>query len=386
MAKSKKSSLSSIDSGRRDFPATQPATHRRASLSRRIQLPKDSYRNHFDLVEPQINAEGVHIWPFKSPCPVDVLFLTVDDRNKVRMNRHRYFEVLYLCSGSANCHIQDRLLPFHEGDLAIIGSTLYHRIECQSSTPVTIAALFFEPDLIRCDGASDSTEYLAPFLLQDEDFPHIVPAETGVPRQVLDMMLRMRSELPATSARGKLALKTYTKMLLMLLVNQYASYAGTAETYQRQQHNLERLRPLFRYLGENCGNQVQVREASRICGMSESHFMSLFKRVTGLSFVTYLNHFRIERAQALLAKTEESMADISQQVGFCDQSYFGTVFRRIVGLTPANYRKRIRANTLADQQQPYHMPPLNAPALEPQRCKPCIAPELENSILRRVGA
>jgi AraC-like DNA-binding protein len=52
------------------------------------------------------------------------------------------------------------------------------------------------------------------------------------------------------------------------------------------------------------------------------------------------------------------MAAISQQVGFCDQSYFGTVFRRIVGMTPATYRGRIRTNTLVDQRQPYHMPPL----------------------------
>ena len=149
----------------------------------------------------------------------------------------------------------------------------------------------------------------------------------------------------------------------MLLVNQYAPYAGTVETYQRQQQNIERLRPLFRYLGENCGDSIQVREAARICGMSESHFMSLFKRVTGLSFVTYFNHFRIERAQALLAKTDESMASISQQVGFCDQSYFGTVFRRIVGMTPATYRRRVRNNTLGDQRQPYHMPRLQAESM-----------------------
>jgi AraC-like DNA-binding protein/mannose-6-phosphate isomerase-like protein (cupin superfamily) len=370
MANSKKFSLSSIEIGRRDSPAKQPPARRRKAMPGQIQVPRDSYRNHFDLVEPQINAEGVHNWPFDAPCPVDVLFLTVDDQHKVRMNRHGYFEVLYLCSGSANCHIQDRLLPFNEGDLAIIGSTLYHRIECQSSTPVMIAAMFFEPDLIRCDGASDSAEYLVPFLLQDQDFPHIIPAETGIPRQVLDLMLLIRSELPAASTRGRLAIKTYMKMLLMHLVNQYAPYAGTAETYQRQQHNLERLRPLFRYLGENCGDQIQVREASRICGMSESHFMSLFKRVTGLSFVIYVNHFRIERAQALLAKTEESMAAISQQVGFCDQSYFGTVFRRIVGMTPATYRRRVRTNTLGDHGQPYHMPRLNganATVLEPLR-------------------
>jgi hypothetical protein len=79
--------------------------------------------------------------------------------------------------------------------------------------------------------------------------------------------------------------------------------------------------------------------------------------------VTYFNHFRIERAQALLAKTEESMASISQQVGFCDQSYFGTVFRRIVGMTPATYRRRVRNNTLGDQRQPYHMPRLQTESL-----------------------
>ena len=360
MANLKTSSKSNIDPVAHGVAVTQQSSPRRAGLPQRMKLPKTSYRDHFDLVEPQINAEGVHIWPFDVPCPVDVLFLTVDDRHRVRMNRHGYFEVLYLCSGSANCHIQDRLLPFNEGDLAIIGSTLYHRIECQSSSPVTLAALFFEPDLIRCDGASDSAEYLTPFLLQDADFPHVIPAETGVPRQVLDLMLRLRSELPASSTRGRLALKTYLKMLLIQLVNHYAPYAGTVETFQRQQHNLERLRPLFRYLGENCGDSIQVREAARTCGMSESHFMSLFKRVTGLSFVTYFNHFRIERAQALLAKTEESMASISQQVGFCDQSYFGTVFRRIVGMTPANYRRRIRNNSLTDQRQPYHMPRLHA--------------------------
>lgn len=378
MANSKKSSLSNTEG--REPGASRPSkpSSRSAALVRRLPVPKNSYRNHFDLVEPQINAEGVHVWPFHAPCPVDVLFLNVDDRQRVRMNRHGYFEVLYLCSGSANCHIQDRLLPFNEGDLAIIGSTLYHRIECQSSQPITIAALFFEPDLIRCDGASDSAEYLTPFLLQDENFPHVVPAETGIPRQVLDLMLSIRSEHPVSSPRSRLALKTYLKMLLMLLVNHYAPYAGTVETYIRQQHNIERLRPLFRYLGDNCDSSIQVREAARICGMSESHFMSLFKRVTGLSFVTYVNHFRIERAQALLSKTDESMASISQQVGFCDQSYFGTVFRRIVGITPATYRRRTRNNTLVEQGQPYHMPPLHAGAVGALRL-PRAAGHLESS-------
>ena len=96
----------------------------------------------------------------------------------------------------------------------------------------------------------------------------------------------------------------------------------------------------------------------RICAISEPHFMSVFKRATGLSFVTYINHYRVERPQALLAKTEHSMATISQQACFCDQSHFGTIFRRIVGMIPISYRRRNRTKNLAEQTQLDHMPPL----------------------------
>jgi AraC-like DNA-binding protein len=311
-------------------------------------------KDHFSLVEPQINAEGIHRYSFDDSCPLDVLFLTGYGGQTVRMNRHGYFEILYLCSGSAECRIQDRLLPINEGDLVVIGSTLYHRIESHSSSPTTIAALFFEPDLIRCDGGSDSAEYLTPFLLQDSDFPHIVPGETGVPRQVLDLMLRIRSELPASSTRARLAIRTYLKMILILLVNQYAPYAGTVQIYQRQQRALDRLRPLFQYLGENCEDMIQVGKAARICAMSESHFMSFFKQVTGLSFMKYLNHYRVARAQSLLTGTDESLASIGQKVGFCDQSYFGIVFRKIVGTTPTNYRRRFRNENPANRVQVQH--------------------------------
>jgi AraC-like DNA-binding protein len=323
-----------------------------------LNAPQKSCKDTFSLVEPQINVEGVHVWPFNAACPVDVLFMNTHDRQRVRMNRHRYFEILYLCSGSGVCHIQDRFLPFQEGDLAAIGSTLYHRIECQSRSPLTIAALFFEPEFICCGSGKDGAEYLTPFLLQDSGFPHIISGKTGVPRQILDLMLRIQAETPAATPRARLAVKTYLKMILMLLVNQYAAYAGTIETFQRQERALERLQPLFRYIGESCENAIHVRQAARLCGMSESHFMSFFKQVTGLSFVAYFNHFRIERAQALLANSDESMVSISQEVGFCDQSYFGTVFRKIVGVPPAAYRRRMREGSCARERQGNHIGPL----------------------------
>jgi Helix-turn-helix domain len=77
-----------------------------------------------------------------------------------------------------------------------------------------------------------------------------------------------------------------------------------------------------------------------------------------LSFMKYLNHYRVERSQVMLVNTDEPMATISQEMGFCDQSYFGTVFRRLVGMTPAAYRRRFRNKNASGRAHTNSTPPV----------------------------
>jgi AraC-like DNA-binding protein len=74
--------------------------------------------------------------------------------------------------------------------------------------------------------------------------------------------------------------------------------------------------------------------------MSASYFMRFFKQATGQSFRAYLTGFRIEKAQSMLSSGNLSIVEISQEVGFCSQSYFGEVFRDLVGMTPRAFRRR----------------------------------------------
>jgi AraC-like DNA-binding protein len=144
------------------------------------------------------------------------------------------------------------------------------------------------------------------------------------------------------------------------------------DLFSRQQEALERLVPLFHFIGRNCRNMVHVGDAARICGLSESYFMSFFRRATGLSFVEYFKRYRIGRAQALLANTDDSMASISQEMGFCDQSHFGAVFRNAVGLTPLTYRRKFRKADSASREQPRQSNPefgTRFPLPTPQRPK-----------------
>jgi AraC-like DNA-binding protein len=294
------------------------------------------------VVEPQVNAEGVHVWPFNPACPVDVRFFQFRKRNYVRLRRHDYFEVLYMHSGHMDCQIHSRSMTLDPGDLMVMNSMLYHSTNPVRPAPMPKAVvLYFEPEIIAtAESDGSGPEYLAPFLKQGSEFPHIVPAATGLPKQIADWMERIHAELPVTSSRGRLAVKTYLRMILLALVNHYASWRGTAETFSRHQRLLERLRPLFVHLEGHYHDEISLAEAARLAGMSRPHFMSVFKEATGSSFKHYLNSFRISKAQQLLVRTDRPIAEIAVDVGFCDQSYFGLLFRRHVKMTPLQYRTR----------------------------------------------
>jgi AraC-like DNA-binding protein len=253
-----------------------------------------------------------------------------------------FFGLEYVCAGGAELLIGERRLPAERGDLLVMGSSPGHRLHNRAPSPLSLASLFFHPDLIRSDTGEGGAEYLAPFLWQDADFPHVVRRQTRIPAEIFDLMGRIRGELPAGEPRARLAVKTYLKMALMLLVNHFAGYSGTAGKSQKHQRQVERLTPLYRFLEEHPGEVVQVKDAARICAMSESHFMAFFREATGQSFIAHLNRRRVVRAQAWLASTDRPVSEIGQALGFCDQSYFSAVFRRLTGLPPATYRKRFQ--------------------------------------------
>jgi AraC-like DNA-binding protein len=304
--------------------------------------PQIIWEDAYSYIEPQINAEGIHHWAFDPGFPIDVRFFTFAQRNNIRLNRHDYFELLFLHSGGVSYQIQDRFFPMRKGDLILISGTQYHRMAQFQSPRLRAASLYFLPDLIRpLDSRGEEMAYLMPFLVQDANFPHVVAADTGLPRQVFDLMKRIQQELPAQSRRGRLSVRTYLKMMLVLLVNHFAHYQGTEEVFQHRQNELQRLRPLFEYLDLHYGEPLTVEDAASLVNMSKSHFMRFFRQVTGQSFIDHLHHFRIAKAQALMANPNLSIAEISQEVGFCDQSYFGMVFRKLLNMTPRQFKEQM---------------------------------------------
>jgi AraC family transcriptional regulator len=83
---------------------------------------------------------------------------------------------------------------------------------------------------------------------------------------------------------------------------------------------------------------VDLNELAGTAGVGYFHFFKAFKQSMGVSPNQYMLERRVERAKALLARTELPIADIALRVGFSSQSHFATTFRRLAGATPRVYR------------------------------------------------
>lgn len=77
---------------------------------------------------------------------------------------------------------------------------------------------------------------------------------------------------------------------------------------------------------------------AEIAGVSPNHFALLFTKATGLTPHQYVLRARIESAKLHLKDEALSIAEVSKLTGFRTQEHFTKVFRRIVGITPREFR------------------------------------------------
>ena len=112
--------------------------------------------------------------------------------------------------------------------------------------------------------------------------------------------------------------------------------AGTEAATGRVAHpDIERT---VAYIGANLAGPLDIARLADVAGMSRAHFSRLFRRHVGQPPAEYVTHERVQRAAKLLADSRLSVKAISIACGFEDPNYFSKVFRRVLSISPAQFR------------------------------------------------
>jgi transcriptional regulator GlxA family with amidase domain len=94
------------------------------------------------------------------------------------------------------------------------------------------------------------------------------------------------------------------------------------------------------WIASHYEQEAPVAAMARLSGLAERSFKRRFAQATGMSPIEYVHAVRIEETKHLLETTDLAVEAVANEVGYGDASFFSRLFRRKVGLTPAQYRKR----------------------------------------------
>jgi AraC family transcriptional regulator len=225
-----------------------------------------------------------------------------------------------------------RLVPPPAGAVSMVPVGSPHRVRLNGRRDQLF--IFLEPGLVARVGAEEFG--LDPARLT-------VPPLDGVDQPRLRAaMLAVDAELTTGGAGGQLAAESLANVLAIQLLRHILAPRQPA---RRRAGTLPqaRLRAVVEYIEEHLAASPTLEQMAAITRLSPNYFAWQFKRATGLAPHQYVIARRVERARHLLQTGSDfSLAEVAASAGFSDQSQFSHHFKRLVGVTPGQFRTRVR--------------------------------------------
>lgn len=260
-----------------------------------------------------------------------------------KYNYHKEYELNFQIQNSGTRYVGDSVRRFDTGDLLLIGPNIPHYWRSDDvyyNNPELKARLVyfhFMPDFLGKDFFEIPEMAAAKSLMERAKFGvriyGPVADRIGLRMQYLHLetnrwkrltgLLEILNELGETNDYE-------------LLVSE-----GFCDSYHKAQSK-ERLTEIYNYIIRNHDRNLTLDEVAEHASMNVSAFCRYFKKTTSKTFSQALNEIRVGVACRSLINSDSTVAEIGYAVGYQNIAYFNRQFRKIKGVTPQEYRLRIR--------------------------------------------
>jgi AraC family transcriptional regulator len=212
-----------------------------------------------------------------------------------------------------------------------------HSRECRASTVVFHPAGETHAEQIHgARGRTFSVELAPRWVERVREYPTVVDTPAAFEGgELLWLASRLYREFLLEDAVSPLAVEGLALEIL-------------AEASRRRTHILERspprwLREAREFLQEHFTESLSLNEVAAAAGVHPAHLARVFRQQYRCTVGDYVRQRRIEFACRALATSNTPLGEIALAAGFSDQSHFSRIFRRVMGLTPAEFRRISRA-------------------------------------------
>jgi AraC-like DNA-binding protein len=254
-------------------------------------------------------------------------------------HRHDFIELCLVAEGRGYHYIEEQTLAVQKGDLFLIPIGTSHVFRPATSDPgnplvvcnfiFDLAALKSMTDWIPRESELQRLLYsperltLAWFRTQDKQDRF---------QSLFNQAYRENIERPV----GYQAMVSAILIQILQLVHREQS--RPIQPLAASEPPLEKMDDAIRFIELHYSDKLTLKSVAERSYMSVNHFQNQFKKVTGLTFNHYLQNVRIRKCCQLLRTTEISVQQSAHEVGYSDMKFFHSLFRKITGHSPQQYR------------------------------------------------
>jgi AraC-like DNA-binding protein/mannose-6-phosphate isomerase-like protein (cupin superfamily) len=248
----------------------------------------------------------------------------------VGMHWHEEVELIVIKKGEGAVSVDLTEYVVSAGDVVFVMSGQLHAIRQVGDSSMEYENILFQPELLR-SGAQDLCweQFIAPLLYARTPIFPVFRKNHRLLACIQDI-----GKLCSEQHRGyQVAVKGELFRILYLLTEE--SVRGSLAP---RKHS-DKLKIVLSHVETHYGQMLSIEEMAALCYYSKSYFMRFFRESMGMSFVSYLNDFRLAQAAAQLRTTNATILAIANACGFDNLSYFNRSFKKKYGVTPGGYRK-----------------------------------------------
>ncbi len=227
------------------------------------------------------------------------------------LHLHHSFEVIVVLEGTMEVTIDDTLYQLKQGESVMIFPNQLHALKSEHSRHMLC---IFSPELVKA--YSSKVQKARPVFNQFSLDAYVIAA-----------MDSLREDATIFEKKGIL----YT---VCAMFDKSASYTNRADPDKDLLHST------FSFVERNFQGECSLHELAEQTGYSYSYISRCFKKVTGISFHTYVNQYRIRNACYLLSNTDDTVLKCALDSGYTSLRSFNRNFISFLGVTPKAYREK----------------------------------------------
>lgn len=253
-----------------------------------------------------------------------------------------FTRIFYVKEGEALLHLPRRTVRLRPGYLYIVPAYTLHSYECEGRFVHYYLHVYegFKREMnlveqydfpVEVAGSHDDEMLLCRMCEQhpQAQLPSSNPEAYDNTTQFTDYVERYR-DMPLWQ---KMELRGGILMLFSRFLREAVPHVWTSD---------ERMRRVQEYIHSHICEDIDVDVLAGVSCVTKPYLIRLFKHEFGTSPIQYINMKKVERAQLLLYTTDMPVKEVAYALGFSDHSYFIRMFRKVTGITPMEYRRRLR--------------------------------------------